>query len=270
LFILLFLSLFQGSDELWTRALSQLDHSPKEAAASLEQWVSGAQKVGTQSPEAHYNLGIAYYESNEYAGAVAHFLKSIELRDFPFRGWQDLNTLTTIQKQIGIKDTVTDKIAVRFALLTSKNFLVTSTSIGFWCLCGFFLLLWRMKLAVYPLAFLGAFIWLITLFSYSNRAYQGLVATLDGHGKEIPLYKTIQGGDLQELLTLPSGTIVMLGEKQDHYYQVREPFSGWIDAENLYTMAETSAPLTETEYDKNLAYQIESNVVDLPDHKSNL
>ena len=220
--------------ELWSTSLSALkEHRSKTAIDLIERWITFSEKEGIKSTEAHYNLGVAYYQEKNLALANYHLLKSIQLQSSLFQSWQDLEVLTEIQKQLGIKDPITNKSSVKITLLSGTNSLLLLTVLGAWLFLIFLFLIWKKPPPYYFLLSLSLFLWLFAVLTYANHRYCGGFAVLNGHGNEVTLYKFSEKAQREELLTLPSGTLVTTGEEKNAFIQIFEPLSGWVNLSDI-------------------------------------
>jgi hypothetical protein len=213
-----------------------------EAAARFEQWIKEAAAHGTESPEAHFNLGLTYWEMKTAGPAVFHFLKGTLLRNFPSRFRSDLRILSGIQGELGIKDGIPDQWSFQIYLFLSRNVQILSLTLGLWLLIlagVFFFIRFRKFPMGIPasMAVAGLLCILLSAAGFLNHRYQGRFAILNHPSNGIALFRIPRDSAEEKLVELPSGTMIRLGPKQgDGFSQVTEPLAGWVKTEELLAL----------------------------------
>jgi hypothetical protein len=230
-----------------TRALANEDAA--HAVEGYRQWLDNHAREGLQSPEAHYNLGLAYWKLKQPGPAIYHILKSATLRRSIPRIHQDLRTLAALEKEIGIKDNLADGFLFQLWLLLNQDITTWLIALAFWAFLGRLLWRWLRKYSPadssssWVLAGTSIICLVLAIVATVNRRYLTHVGVLIGDGG-IPLYRTPPQGANPDpelkLADLPSGTIVTLGPQKEEFLQITQPVSGWIPLMNIKEVSSTT------------------------------
>lgn len=243
-------------DPVWNESLSALNERNYDVAiAHIQDWISTAEKQGIRSPEAFHNLATIYYQQKKYAACVASFLRGLSATGNPFSVWPYLSTLSAIQKEIGVKDSVFQNSFIQIALLTTPDFLSLIISAGLWFFALFLFFRWKRKSADWMIAGIACFLLFASALGYSNRIYFGSLGVLNAQDADVPLFQFDASGKPIELLTLPPGTVVSIGEQNDTYVRITQPIPGWIASNSITVMGESDPSLKQKELGMSPAFQ---------------
>jgi len=222
-------------DSLWEESLAaHATGDLDKAAHALNEWTQRAQRMGIRSPEAHYNLASIYWGAKRPAESAYQLLTSLSLSNNPFRNWSGIETLTEIEKAIGIKDGVSQSLSFRLAALLSSSFTWWMGAIAVWTFIGALLA----RLTQHTTWAYGLFaIFLISASiggaSHINRTYYNDVGIILRGEEPVPVYRAAQADEKSILVELPSGTLVQRGGHSGDLSEITSPVAGWIRSENL-------------------------------------
>ncbi len=224
--------------ELWEKGTHSFSEGKfEEARSAYEEWGELAKSQGVESAEAHYNLGLSYWQLKQSGPAVFHILKSTRLRLSPFRIWTDLATLSDIQKKIGVKENLPSEWFFRFSLLVNPSVRLFLIFAAFWSLCGAILLVWvKPKTCIGPRrALFGITVGFTILVgvAYFNTRYYCHFAVLTGPNESISVFKTAEKSKDEILADFPAGTIVNILKETDTDKDLDAPIAGWVSNENV-------------------------------------
>lgn len=221
------------SEETWSSALSALQSNDAATAERLfTQWIAQGEKAGIHSPEAHYNLGLAYWNLKRPGPSVYHFLKSTTYSSSPWKRLSTLDTLADIEKEIGVRDGVAVSNNFKAHMTLDEDWLLFLVTLGFWGLVGTGLLWWlqgsRAEKAAKQIAVVPALFLLIALVGYGYRATGPNVGVLEGEPSGVNVFRAADEKADNKLVELPAGTIVLSGRTQNDFIEIHEPVSGWV------------------------------------------
>jgi len=224
--------------ELWEKGVHSFSEGKfEEARSAFSEWNTQAKAAGIESAEAHYDLGISHWQLKEPGPAVFHILKSTRLRLSPFRIWTDLQTLSDLQKKIGVKENLADEWFFRISLLLNTSVCFFLLLVAFWSLCASILIVW-----VKPKEWVGTRRSLLTLsvalgilvgVAYFNTRYYCRFAVLIGPNETVSVYRSPEIKKEDLLSDFPAGTIVNILHESDTNKNIDAPIAGWIPNENL-------------------------------------
>ena len=231
----------QPAEETWSSALSALQSNDAATAERLfTQWIAESEKAGIRSPEAHYNLGLAYWNLKRPGPSVYHFLKSTTYSSSPWKRLSTLNTLADIEKEIGVRDGVAVNTNFKAHMTLDEDWLLFLITIAFWGLVGAGLLWWlqgnRAKKAARQIAIVPAIFLLVSLLGYAYRATGPSVGVLDGELGGVNVFRIPEEKADNKLVELPAGTIVLSGRTQNDFIEIYDPVSGWVSTKSYQTI----------------------------------
>jgi tetratricopeptide (TPR) repeat protein len=180
----------------------------------------------SSSPEAHFNLGLAYQEKEKIAQANQQWLLALKTSDSFSLRRKILASLQKSEETLGLNEGITHRRD--FWILGLPSFyLAIGISFFFWTSLAGFLI--KKKRLLFPslaiLLFLGSF------WGYQRMAFPELGITQSAEGKT-PLYPDEQT-DAPTKNFLPDGVIVLIEEKTDKRCRISSPRSGWVPASSI-------------------------------------
>lgn len=223
---------------LWDSAMKALhESSHQEAARLLAAWIDEGEKQGIRSAEAHYNLGLAEWGAKRPGKAVYHLVESARLRSSPLSALKAISTLGGLQKELGIRDGVSEAASFRLYFLLNPDWILAFVSLSFWLVALTLVVWWLKGRAIYRvqatcLSVAAAFT-TIAVIGIVNRAYFCNFGVLDGDREMIPLYKkpiATTPDEADKLVDLPAGTLVKLAPspEREGYAPISRPVAGWV------------------------------------------
>lgn len=230
----------QWRDAVEKQQAGQID----TAIALFEAWIAAASSKGVRSPEAHYNLAIAYRSKKDAGRASYHLLESAVLRRSPVRSWTDAQLLSQWETTAGVRDGASSQLGLRFSLAVGKGFRLLLALTAIWLLLGYGVVRYldlvpekRRVLRYTAFSAAGALVVLAIAAELNARQWDslGVVAGGTEGGVVFASSSSDPGGKLAEL---PSGTLVRIIEEQNDFYHVDIPIAGWIAHERVLRRGE--------------------------------
>jgi hypothetical protein len=223
--------------ELWNSGLQNASQGhPDEAARAFQQWIDLAEKSGLRSSEAHHNLGYLYWTLKRPGPAIYHSLTSAILSGSLPKTLDHLQALSSMEREVGIKDGVSSHLAFRLRILFGENTLTFLLAAGFWAL----ILVVLMRLVRFPgskvrtlkpvFLAIAAVAWSLAAAGIAQRyLLPTQYGVLDNEKGAIAVFRLPEQKADEKLVDLPSGTIVSVGHSEnDGFVKIVYPVSGWV------------------------------------------
>lgn len=230
----------EGSDPLWESGVRALEQKRgADAMKSFAEWISIHEAQGVRSPQAHRNLAIAAQMDNKPGPAGVHLLTSATLRASPFSNWETAERLSEMQKEIGIRDSVTDYNSFRFALIFNRDWAALAAALSLWCSISAGVMYRLRRRATIP-AFLVACSFAfatLSLGAWANRRFIARFAVVSGL-KSATLYKSATADPSLRLIDLPEGTVVQLSDTEGDLIPISGPVSGWLSRDAIVRISQ--------------------------------
>lgn len=219
----------------WKSALESYDHEDySHSAALLQQFISESKQSNLDSPQAHFNLALSYWGMKKPAGSVLEFLKAAQFERSPLRIWHHFNSISVIQKNLGIKEATSDNLWFRFSAMGNPDITLLFGCASLWFFLGWFLLRWLKRnsatqkllvaLAFFCLLLAGAF--------FVGHRYIHLAVLLNEHAGTA-LYRSPTEKEEEKLAEFPSGTLVNVESEEKGFAEISHPVAGWVRKSNL-------------------------------------
>ena len=223
---------------LWDSGLKALERSDYQVAVSdFTEWIANGAKAGVRSPEAHYNLALSHWNLKQNGPAIYHLLKSATLSSSPIKAWERLDSLGSLQKEIGIHDGVPEKLFFQLFLLGNRDVAIFIFALGFWSLFGLIFWRWIRGIPMGPymkgLFAIPFLLWTAGAILFINHEYLFRFGVLDTVNEGIPLFKSAGEPSEKKLVDLPPGTIVTWGQTSSGFVQISYPVVGWVPESDL-------------------------------------
>jgi len=223
-----------AASDLWRQGVTLLKaNDPKGAEAAFLEWAKLTPEAA-RSPEFHYNLGVATWETKQIGPSVFQLLQSTQGYFSPFRIQSTLKTVAAIQREIGIRDSPLEDWLFRWAIVVPENLIWISVALGFWGIVAAMLVKWlhgaRGRRAAIQIGLLPAFLFFAGLACLTARWVAPDWSVLVDEQNGVKLYKAPHAVQENFLVDLPSGTVVQTGRQERGYLEVRSPVAGWVVA----------------------------------------
>lgn len=197
-----------------------------------KEWIATASVAGIKSPEAYFNLASASWEAEDSAEAVKNLFISSQLRNNPFKAWSDLSSISQIQSILFAQPSPIDSYRIRLFLIWDKHLQTIWFSSLIWIfLLGVFFrwgrsssAYWnRVIIIIFALDLGAGSLFFLNQKGLSNPSYLTRVEKL------VPVYKEFDSKTDEPLLELPSGVVILTGEKKANRILIQEPLKAWVD-----------------------------------------
>lgn len=232
-------------DRQWSEAVGKHQSvGPDSAIPLYEAFLAAAAAKGVRSPEAHYNLALAYKASGDAGRAAFHLLEASSLRRSPIRSWSDLRLLNGWETESGVRDGASASVGLRLAIAVGRGLGLILLCLAAWALAGYGLMHWmgwasdKRRVARYAaFSVAGALVVTAAGVEWNARQWERLGVVAGGSEGGV-VFASPSSEPAGKLAELPSGTVVRITDEENGFLHVDVPIAGWIAHERVLRRGE--------------------------------